>query len=455
MTPRKKDDKGEEKENNFKKTKEHIFTKAELIADLKKDKTQGFFSRMFFGASREQEKERGASDSLEKKVPVEKSQQAGKKIEVKKEEICPFDITEIKKEKKMPSPFLDALQEVPQKAVPPKKKKMVASVSAKQILNFRNELAEGRKEIKKENSLKIKKEEKKEAAPLLEIRQQEILDLFTVAVRSGDEGKLNEAVEKLARLRSEDGLQCQNDAALNVAIRQELFKSIQSSLAYKGIKEMVKSLQLMDTLNLEITPADFSILPSEVLESSEMHVAAIRYLIWCAKEYEQSPADFEKRIACFAASRILTFDEVEKLPEIQDVILHSIFEYAKNHLKNPSEISRKIYQYSLAGFLNASDLKKSEKVRQLIKSYLVETIERYQDRPEEIERKIREYETAGFIQRQDLRDDEKIKRTIEKQLGRYIKVNRDHPRKVSARVKEYLTMGLVTKEEAENFLKNA
>ena len=423
MTPRKKDDKEKERENDLKKTKEYLLTKDELLADLKKDKPKGFFERVFSGSSKQKEAE----------------QVSGKEAS--------------QEEKKIASPFLDGVQKVVSIPAPPKKKKLAASVSVGQVLHFRNELEKSREALKKQAAEKIKKDEKKETVGLLEKNQQEILDLLSIVARSGDEGKLELAVEKLARLRTENEAECQNDTHLNVAIRRELFKSVSSALAYKGIKEMVRILQLTDTLNLEIVPADFSVLPTEVLESSEMHVAAVRYLIWCAKEYEENPSEFEKKIACFVQAGILTFDEIGRLPEVQDVILSSIFEYIKNHLKNPTEISRKIYQYSLAGFLDGDRLKKSEKVRNLVKSYLRETMEKHQDRPEEIERKIRGYEIAGFIERQDLRDDEKIKRTIEKQLGRYVKINKEHPRKVSARVKEYLTMGLATKDEAESFLK--
>lgn len=431
------------KKNEKDESKAHILTKEELIADFK-------IRRNCFGRRLSDEE---IEDEVKKTMDSESDKQ--EKIAEDEDEII-----------SQPATFLQPPSE--------KKENVLAEVTEKKLDIDENDLDkqpdysaiiapifkleesatdDAEKNIKEEPQSKIEKNKIEKNLPDLDKSHEKILNLFIAAVKSGDEQQLRKAVEEIAQLRTDDEYECQPDAPLNVAIKHEIFKSISSILAYKGSKEIIRIFQLIDLLNLEIKTDDFSVISDEIVHSQEMHNIAVKYLIWCAKEYEEYPAEFEKRVFCFANTGILTFTEVHELPELQNVISRSIVEYAKNNLKKPLDIERKIYQYSLTGFLNGKALKKSEKIKNLARGYLIETMEKYQDRPEEIENRIKEYERAGFIERQDLREDEKIQKMLERQLARYIKENKKHPRKISIRIREYFKMGLIEKKTMEGYLK--
>lgn len=485
LTPKKE-------KNNKDISKAHVITKGELLADFRGAR-RNFFGK--FVSDKEKNKDTNKeieSESVKKeKTPkdqdkiiseqaaISQSQDEKAKDTFQKVAEKKSDIGEDDKDKKSAygvkmAPNLKsermAIYDVRNDKITRTQKNLAKSSVAERTSNFEKQPAYSAIEtpgIKAEKTTKdnIKKnntkedQKKPEENPVtekyskLDEQHQKILNLFVEAIRSGDEQQLHEAIEEIAELRADDEYECQYDAPLNIAIKREIFKSISVALAYKNSREIIRIFQLIDLLNLEMSHNDFSVLPDEVLHSSEIHNIAVKYLMWCAKEYEEFPAEFEKRVACFIRTGILTSTEIHELPELQEAISRSILEYAKNNLKRPLDIERKIYQYSLTGFLNGKTLKKSEKIKDLSMGYLIEMMEKYQDRPEEIEKKIKEYERAGFIERQDLRENEKVQKIIERQLARYMKNNKSHPRKISVRVKEYFKMGLIDKNTTEGYLK--
>lgn len=460
LTPNKKDKKTEE----VKMPKEHLLTKEELIADLGKNSERGFFAALLSGVNSKKEIKSEASQVVKQEKNPEKEKGGEQQIvapKFEKAKIAPSMtvVTEQVEEnfqkanskeakvKKVSQKSVDEIWGVDEKLA---KKAVINAVPLKVNADVSRRIAV---EKKKENTVNAEKVAIKEDGHALDAAHQEILDSLMSAIRTGNPEHLRLAVESIAQLRSNDESECHNDSMLNIAIRRELFSGISSMLAHRSGKEIGRVFQLIDMLNLDMTPDDFALLPKEVLESDEMHAVTIKYLVWCAKEYEAFPVELEKRIACFVQVRIMTSTEVHELPELQSVISRSMLEYAKDNLKNPFEIERKIYQYSLAGFLNAKALKQSEKMQELARGYLVSVIEKYKDRTEDMDKKIREYELAGFVLRSELRKNEKIQKVIEKQLVHYIKANKKHPRKISMRVKEYFNMGLIEKAAMQNYLK--
>ena len=493
MTPKKKEEKIEKKS-----PKEHLFTKEELIADLGNNNNKtGFLGRFFSSDKKNEEVKKVASvaapfgESISQ--PIQKKSQSfdikSGSIKTMSDDISnglnrkPKDAAvqvagapQIKEPISIKSPSfkhanafnkkrasVDAIED----AVIVKNDKHVIELpiaNEEKVIVENKIVIEDKKpeivEIKKETVapekmtvIDVEKNDKRISGYNLDKHHQEILTGFMGAVHSGDQKQLRVAIEHIAELRSGDEFECENSSPLNVAIRKELFESISSILAYKNSREVGKIFQLIDMLNLEITKEDFSLLPEEVLKSPEMHESAIKYLMWCAKEYDESPAEFERRITCFMRAGIVTSLEIHESKDLQGMISRGIFEYVKNNIKNPIDVERKINQYALAGLADMNFLKSSDKIKDIIVGYIIDVIDKYQDRTEEVNKKIREYELVGITSLEQLRDNEKIARALDKIFTKHIRVNKDHPRKATVLIRKYFDIGLIGKDARDNYLR--
>ncbi len=504
MTPRKKT---ETKPQEIKKIDAHLLTKDELIADLSRGK-----SLVDSGNDSERKTEIQQPVEIEKKFEVEKAVEivAEKKEPTKKNKIAPWEKfkRQVRREEKslvgkIRSPFEMFSPNLKTQSEPKKKKGNVdmpetaVNVTANKIsfekhqqkFKSQSEARMQKAQVEKREAPIILNEskilpviipqEKKELTPselprknpkieestnIAEYTQvkvvgaekmdskQEYLTSLTEIMATFNEDALRNWIEKISDYRAKNEQNAQLESPLNVAIRQKLLGGISAQLAYGKVKNIINTFQLLDILGIEITAADLTAMPVEVLKSEELSSAASRYLLLFAKEYSDSPLDIEKRIACFVSAGLMTGEDIHT-KDFSEVFEKNLLEYAKEHQKNPSEIERKIYQYSLAGLVNGVAFKKGVKIRDLSRGFIYTLVERYLERIEDTEKKIAEFEHCGLVSRDELRSDTKLQKLLEKYLMHYIKTNLSHARKTNMRVNEFYRIGLISVQLKEDLLR--
>ena len=460
----------EEKSEVKKETKEQYVTEADLFAAFRGGSAGGFVNRIGFHRDERMDDDFPApqktSDAAEIEKPVETTQEQKTEVIETETQIAPQEI---------------APQEEAQEETQTDDEKRAALLArspfyletGREKESVQLEVEEKRAQAKKEIE-KPKEKPKKELAKKVEVekvapqpqvenkvvseikldeKELQLFEKLTKALEENEEAKFCAAVEEIAKYRAQDEDRCKNDAPLNLAIRQRVVQSISTQLAYASGREIMRGLQLLDMLNLEIETGELTKLPETILRAEELKKISYKYLLWCAKEYAHSPNDLVRKILVFVHAGIFEFDEICRDKQIVTTLENALLAVVKENIKSPLEVERKIYQYSLTGLIDGAAFRQTEKLKDVAQKFILELLEKHKDRPEEIAKKIKDFEHTKLLTTKEIRENKKVQALVEKYLTKYAKLNHEHPRKISMRVREYFDIGLIDKEMKDKFVK--
>lgn len=393
LTPRKKKDDKEKREEQIKKFREHVITKEELLADIepKNEKRN------------------------ELKADIVKDVSAPAPVEI----AGPTEVAE---------PL-----EIDRKIEIPKAEEEVRKIE-KEVFTVM------------QNAGKTKQED------ISENVEEKIVKDFAEGILADDQKRIENAMDSLIQYRSKDINRLGDDNELNVKLKEKLVGTIPALFAYKGGRSVLLALQILDEINIKFTAKDLIKLPDEILKADDMKRICERYLIWFAKEYPDSPGLLQDRIYYFNKCGILSYQEIKGFSGLQLAVNSDLVNFIKANLQNPHDVERKIYEFALAGLVDDKKFKKESKVKSIVKKFISTLVTTKKDKPLEVSRKIGEYERIGLIGASEILEDDKIEKMIEKYLLKFRKEHRDHPRKVSALIKDYFNAGLIDKKMRDRLM---
>lgn len=501
LSPKKKKDDKEKREEQIKKFREHVITKEELFADIesknekesdskpdvKKSISPDFLSSKTFSLSSSEIKSEGTK--INSSIPEIHSAKKEKELPEKKKpsEIWNFSDSKIgaveekktndtKEEGSMENAGVKDIKVGEEK---PKKESLTAE-QAVQVPELKMSTEEKVKiavresspassmdsvEIKRQVKSQVNVGREKKAIPTMVIgnkkieqatnlSDESIIENFAQAILTNDNKKVRSSIEELILFRSKDPVRVNGEYELNIKLKNKLIEIIPALLAYKGGKSVLGLFQLLDQLNVKFTDSDLAKLPNEVLESQDLKSVCEKYLVWFAKEYPDFPSQLQDRIYYFNKCGIFSYKEIKGFSVLQLTINSGLVSFIRSNVQNPSEVERKIYEFALAGLVDDKEFKKESVVKRIVKKFISTLIIAKKDKPLEVSRKIGEYEEIGLIKTNEILEDNKIEKIIERYLLKFKREHRDHPRKVKSLIKDYFDAGLIDKKMRDSLLKN-